>query len=94
MGRRENLVVGTTSFDWTTLCDDFQPLDKYVCPNNEQVQHICEHSGAYFVPGVRFNYCRPLFETIEDEDLREACERWCINYVAKDQGDCCRFTCF
>ncbi len=40
MGRDENNLLGG-GLAWDPLCDDFDPLDDYLCPQGEFLDDIC-----------------------------------------------------
>jgi hypothetical protein len=87
MGRDENKFgVG---LNWAPLCDDFDPLDDYLCPGEEEVADICLAKLPLENPAVRKNWCIPVFGAIEDLDRRTDCIKFCTNYVSAARGDCC-----
>jgi hypothetical protein len=94
MGRDENNDPTIAGFEWFDLCDDFDPLDSWLCPSDTVVQEgICSHKRPRLNPAIRLHYCGPLLESLTDETLRESCETWCTNYVSQDRGDCCDIAC-
>lgn len=88
-GRDENQLGDMP--DWPPLCDDFESIDKYVCPSS--FEQICSHSRPHLNPAVRINYCEPLFAGMEDLDRRDECTHFCINFVSQDRGGCCDIQC-
>jgi hypothetical protein len=75
--------------NWAPLCDDFDPLDDYLCPGEEEVADICLAKLPLENPAVRNNWCIPVFGAIEDLDRRTDCIKFCTNYVSAARGDCC-----
>jgi hypothetical protein len=92
MGRDENNDQ-STPLDWASLCDDFDPVDSYLCPNLDQLSEICAHPKPYLNPAVKENYCEPMFASISDSTAQTMCTRMCINYVSKSRGNCCDLEC-
>ena len=94
MGRAENDNLTIPGFEWADLCDDFEPMNAWLCPSVDVVQDgICSHRRPWLNPAIREHYCAPLLETLPLGPRREACETWCTNYVSKDRGDCCDIQC-
>ena len=93
MGRHENRDLNNPH--WSSLCDDFESLDKYLCPPRELVEEaICTHTRPYLDPAVRTRYCQPLTSYIVDHDsFRDKCVSWCTNYVSHARGNCCEIGC-
>ncbi|KAL7571255.1 hypothetical protein ACA910_008910 [Epithemia clementina (nom. ined.)] len=94
MGRRHENRHGD-GFEWHDLCNDFEPLNGWLCPPEDIVANdICHHPRPHLSTAVRTLYCRPLTSFIIDNDsYRDKCERWCTNYVSQDLGHCCGISC-
>ena len=94
MGRAENDNPAIPGFEWANLCDDFNPMNDWLCPSDDIVQDgICTHGRPWLNPAIRIHYCAPLMEALPAGPRRDACETWCTNYVSQDRGDCCNFEC-
>ena len=94
MGRYENNDKSIPGFEWRDLCDDFHPLNHWLCPSESIVQTgICNHPRPWLNPAIRLHYCAPLLESLPVGPRRDACETWCTNYVSQDRGDCCEIKC-
>lgn len=94
MGRRENNDRSIPGFEWRSLCDDFSPLNDWLCPSQEVVQEgICSHRRPWLNPSIREHYCGPILRDMQSGPRRDSCETWCTNYVSKDRGDCCDVHC-
>ena len=94
MGRAENDNPAIPGFEWPDLCDDFEPMNAWLCPSSDVVQEgICSHRRPWLNPAIREHYCGPLMEALPPGSRSEACETWCTNYVSQDRGDCCDIQC-
>ena len=93
MGRRENNDRSIAGLSWELLCDDFESVDELICPTDEAVDGICSHKNPHLNPAVKEFWCIPVFEVIEDGDLRAECIKHCVNYVSNARGDCCGLSC-
>jgi hypothetical protein len=89
MGRDENNIRIKDGLVWDPLCDDFEPLDGYLCPGEEEVADICSAKFPLENPAVIKNWCIPVFGAIEDLDRRADCIKFCAIYVSAARGDCC-----
>mmetsp|Transcript_573 Transcript_573/g.1092 ORF Transcript_573/g.1092 Transcript_573/m.1092 type:complete len:233 (-) Transcript_573:28-726(-) len=89
-GRYENNDRTIPGFEWPTLCDDFEPLDPYLCPWDDVVDAICDRPHPDSNNAMRLGYCEPIASFIVDNDeYRDGCIKWCINYVSQNRGGCC-----
>ena len=94
MGRAENNNREIPGFEWNLLCDDFVPLQNWLCPSEDIVEEgICSHRRPWLNPAIREHYCSPLVDLMPEGPRRESCETWCTNYVSQDRGDCCNIDC-
>jgi hypothetical protein len=88
MGRNENNPI-EDGLNWDTLCDDFAPMDAFLCPYGEYVDAICLASKPLNNPAVKNNWCIPIFGVIKDVGRRNDCIKFCTNYVSDARGGCC-----
>jgi hypothetical protein len=88
LGRKENRLPGK-GLVWDHLCDEFDPLDEYLCPFGDTVEAICSATFPLKNPAVKKNWCIPFFGPIEDEERRNECIKFCTIYVSAARGDCC-----
>jgi hypothetical protein len=86
MGRDENNAAGG-GLDWSTLCDDFEPLEELLCPL--AFDTICSENKPFGNPAAKKNWCTPIFADIGNALRRAECIRFCTNYVSAARGDCC-----
>jgi hypothetical protein len=94
LGRKQNARDGFPGLDWSPLCDDFQPLDEFLCPTEDAVAAICSAKNPDKNPAVKKNWCLPFFEVITGDERRGDCVKFCTNYVSTDRGGCCDIDCF
>jgi hypothetical protein len=95
LGRKQNARDGFPGLDWSPLCDDFEPLDGFLCPTEVAVVAICSAKKPYENPAVKKNWCHPLFRMIEDSDSDRYgdCMKFCTKYVSAARGGCCAIDC-
>ena len=94
MGRAENDNLAIPGFEWADLCDDFRPMNAWLCPSEDVIQDgICSHKRPWLNPSIRLHYCGPLLAAMPAGPRRDSCETWCTNYVSQDRGNCCDFHC-
>jgi hypothetical protein len=93
MGRDENNIRQRDGLVWEPLCDDFDPVDPYVCPPPSIVAQICAAKLPYESPAVRKAWCIPMMSYFGDEERRDDCIKYCTNYVSADRGGCCNIEC-
>jgi hypothetical protein len=93
LGRKQNARDGFPGLDWSPLCDDFQPLDAFLCPTDDAVSLICSAKNPDKNPAVRENWCRPVFAFIDGDERRGDCIKFCTNYVSNARGGCCDIGC-
>jgi uncharacterized surface protein with fasciclin (FAS1) repeats len=93
LGRDENNIRQRDGLVWSTLCDDFNPLDTLLCPFPENVEAICSEKKPYENPAAKEWWCTPLYGVIEDVDRRNDCIKYCTNYVSEARGGCCNIDC-
>jgi hypothetical protein len=88
LGRNENRLP-EGGLVWDHLCDEFDPLDEYLCPTEGFVEAICSANKPFENPAVKKNWCIPVFGAIEDTVRRNDCIKFCTIYVSAARGDCC-----
>jgi hypothetical protein len=89
-GQYENNEKENEGRLWHELCDDFDSLDIFLCPNQSQVSNICSYEKDNFNRAVKEHYCQPLFEGLQEEEA-SSCIKYCGNYVGR--ANCCDFEC-
>jgi hypothetical protein len=94
LGRKQNARDGFPGLDWSPLCDDFQPLDEFLCPTEDAVAAICSAKNPDKNPAVQNNWCLPFFAFIDGDERRGDCIKFCTNYVSTARGGCCDIDCF
>lgn len=77
----------------STLCDDFESLNIYLCPLDNDLGAICNHHHSELNPAVEHNFCEPVFSDMDDGTKKDECVSMCISYVSKAEADCCAFDC-
>ena len=83
---------GFPGLTWSPLCDEFDPLDDFLCPTEDAVGAICSANKPYENPAVLKNYCIPTFSILES-DRGDECIMFCANYVSAARGGCCDIDC-
>jgi hypothetical protein len=94
LGRKQNARDSFPGLDWSPLCDDFQPLDEFLCPTEDAVAAICSAKNPDKNPAVQQNWCLPFFGIIAGDERRGDCIKFCTNYVSTARGGCCDIDCF
>jgi hypothetical protein len=94
MGSDENRITVDGRQSWSQLCDDFEPINEFVCPTEDAVAAICSAKFPDENPAVQKNWCIPAFEMLEDEERRDDCIKFCTDYVSAARGGCCDIDCF
>jgi hypothetical protein len=91
----ETLCLMFETFDnvgGKNACDDFDPLDVFLCPDDDAVEDICDENKPHKNKAVKSTYCEPLFEDLE-EGRADNCTMYCTGYVSKKKDDCCDLAC-
>lgn len=93
LGRHENNDKDIPGLDWSSICDDMEGLDPYLCPSNATVQNLCSQAGRPELnPAIKAYYCIPLLQEINSTistERFEDCVLYCTNYVSPARGGCC-----
>jgi hypothetical protein len=85
--------VGTMPFQWTEYCDEFDPMDYLLCPDQDTVDAICDYRFPYLNPAVNETQCQPMVAALPEGEEKHTCLLNCVNFISKTKGDCCEFAC-